>query len=173
MNSTPEEEVWKPVVGHEGRYEVSSMGRVRSMDRITLTKLGHTVRHRGKLLNPSILKQGYRQLKMDGVQRTVHTLVLEAFVGPRPDGFDGCHNDGNPENNRVENLRWDTRSANQQDRARHAQERGAAKTHCRYGHEYIRRSNGKKVCRECHNRRSREQYAKYGKKGKKRTFQDG
>lgn len=50
----------------------------------------------------------------------IHRAVLLAWVGPCPDGMEGCHNDGNPENNSVDNLRWDTRSANQYDRWRHA-----------------------------------------------------
>lgn len=49
----------------------------------------------------------------------VHVLVLEAFVGPRPDGMEGCHNDGDPSNNRLSNLRWDTPLANWSDRRKH------------------------------------------------------
>ena len=49
----------------------------------------------------------------------VHTLVLIAFVGPRPDGLMCCHNDGDPTNNHLDNLRWDTGSANMQDMIRH------------------------------------------------------
>ena len=49
----------------------------------------------------------------------VHRLVLEAFVGGCPDGHEGCHNDGNPANNHLSNLRWDTPKANWEDRKRH------------------------------------------------------
>jgi hypothetical protein len=49
----------------------------------------------------------------------VHVLVLEAFVGPRPEGMEGCHGDGNPANNNVQNLRWDTPQNNWKDRKRH------------------------------------------------------
>lgn len=49
----------------------------------------------------------------------VHRLVLEAFVGPCPDKHEGCHYDGNPDNNVLENLRWDTRKENARDRERH------------------------------------------------------
>lgn len=58
----------------------------------------------------------------DGSPQTpvrVHRLVLEAFAGPCPDGLEGCHNDGNPANNALPNLRWDTPKANQADRIRH------------------------------------------------------
>jgi len=51
--------------------------------------------------------------------RTVHSLVMFAFIGPRPSGMDICHNDGNPANNTVDNLRWDTRKGNMADMIRH------------------------------------------------------
>jgi hypothetical protein len=46
-------------------------------------------------------------------------LVLEVFVGPRPLGMEACHGDGNPKNNALSNLRWDTPQANKDDRQRH------------------------------------------------------
>lgn len=49
----------------------------------------------------------------------VHALILTVFVGPCPDGLEGCHYDGNVANNNLENLRWDTHLANIEDRARH------------------------------------------------------
>jgi hypothetical protein len=45
----------------------------------------------------------------------VHHIVLEAFVGPRAPTMDGCHNNGNPSDNRLKNLRWDTRKGNVSD----------------------------------------------------------
>jgi len=51
--------------------------------------------------------------------RTIHKIVLETFVGPCPDGLEGCHNDGNPANNSDSNLRWDTHAANMEDRRKH------------------------------------------------------
>ena len=60
-------------------------------------------------------------LRIDGksVNRLVHRLVLEGFVGPCPPGMEGCHNDGDMLDNRLINLRWDTRVANRQDAAKH------------------------------------------------------
>ena len=49
----------------------------------------------------------------------VHHMILEVFVGPRPDGMLACHNDGNPENNQIDNLRWDTPKSNTADRFKH------------------------------------------------------
>jgi hypothetical protein len=67
--------------------------------------------------------KGYRQVGLSNnrrtVLRTVHSLVLEAFVGPRPAGMDACHNNGDPSDNRAENLRWDTRKGNFVDRDAH------------------------------------------------------
>jgi len=51
--------------------------------------------------------------------RLVHRLILETFVGPCPDGMECCHYNGNPGDNRLENLRWDTNKANKQDAIRH------------------------------------------------------
>lgn len=53
------------------------------------------------------------------VSRLAHRLVLEAFVGPCPDGMEACHNNGDRTDNRIENLRWDTAKANQADRKKH------------------------------------------------------
>ena len=54
-----------------------------------------------------------------GQTASVHILVLEAFVGPKPKGMEGCHYDGDFSNNKLENLRWDTHLANEADKKRH------------------------------------------------------
>jgi hypothetical protein len=117
FNST---EIWRPVVGYEGLYEVSDCGSVRRVNR-TL-KSAHSsgcvyIRRLGcRTLRPALNNMGYSRiaLRKDGKRRfyTVHTLVLEAFVGPRPNGMVCCHGDDNPSNNNVSNLRWDTQRAN-------------------------------------------------------------
>lgn len=53
----------------------------------------------------------------------IHRLVLEAFVGPCPRGHEACHNNGNPADNRLENLRWGTREDNLRDIVRHGTRR--------------------------------------------------
>lgn len=53
------------------------------------------------------------------INAAVHRLILETFVGPCPEGMECCHNNGDPEDNRAENLRWDTPSANTADRIKH------------------------------------------------------
>lgn len=71
----------------------------------------------------SVLPNGrtYVIMRVNGKNRLiqVHRLVLEAFVGPCPVGMECCHWDGNPQNNKLENLRWDTHRANMDDQLRH------------------------------------------------------
>ncbi|MEZ2310872.1 NUMOD4 domain-containing protein [Paraburkholderia sp. RCC_158] len=116
-------ECWKPVVGYEGLYEVSDLGRVRSLDRYSPIRGGGVALHRGRILRPGTHEFGYAhvQLYRDAVAVSflVQYLVLEAFVGPRPDGLMACHNDGAPKNNVLGNLRWDTQVSNLADRVAH------------------------------------------------------
>lgn len=80
--------------------------------------------------------------------------MLTAFVGPRPDGMVTCHNDGNPANNNLSNLRWDTQSNNQLDAVKHGTHPLAAATHCKRGHEWTpentrRDGHGWRRCATC------------------------
>lgn len=69
----------------------------------------------------------------------VHVLVLEAFVGPRPPGMDGCHNDGDTRNCNLDNLRWDTRQGNMADQLRHGtRNRGTRQGHVKLNEEKVR-----------------------------------
>jgi hypothetical protein len=76
---------------------------------------------------PILLRWGYLAVNLHRDQtknrRLIHHLVLEAFVGPRPPGLICCHWDGDPANNRVENLRWDTYKSNCDDMLRHGNRR--------------------------------------------------
>ena len=111
-----ETESWCPVAdAHYGKfYEVSDLGRVRRTTSRTSGKAG-------KIRRPGKLTHGYEGYVLCSPRKSVqgHVLVLEAFVGPRPPGADACHNDGNRSNNRLTNLRWDTKSANARDKFRH------------------------------------------------------
>lgn len=104
-------EQWLPVVGFEGIYEVSDHGNIRSVK---------TKKIKAYTLNKKE-NRPFMNLHNGGKQRIMkpHTLVLTAFVGPRPHGLECCHNDGNPWNNHISNLRWDTPQNNQRDRAKH------------------------------------------------------
>ena len=69
-----------------------------------------------KILKPYKNRLGYELIKLKGSHNLVHRLVLSAFVGAPAEGMHGCHNDSNPSNNMLDNLRWDTRSGNMSDR---------------------------------------------------------
>lgn len=166
MNATQEE--WRPVVGYEGRYDVSNLGRVRSVDREVLTRWGPRLR-KGKILAASINQRtGYRVATLSDKQSgrklyyaLVHRLVLEAFVGPCPPGMECCHGDLDRSNAALSNLRWDTRSANTIDAVNHQTNHNARKTHCPNGHPYdqtYKRPDGQgvgRLCSECKNARRR------------------
>lgn len=135
-------ERWLPVVGYVGLYEVSDCGRVRSVDRV-LERGGRwgprKLRLRGQAIRPATKDYGHRFVSLsdhDGHEslRYVHVLVLEAFVGPRPDGLVTCHNDGDSANNRLDNLRWDTQSSNLHDTVAHGKHAAANKTRCPRNH---------------------------------------
>lgn len=109
-------EIWKSVVGFEERYEVSNQGRIRS-----LSTYRHGYFH--KIMSHYIQNKGYHYVTLRDKERkqgyAVHRLVLEAFVCPCPKGKQVAHWNGDPGDNRVENLRWATAKENIKDRARH------------------------------------------------------
>lgn len=90
-------EIWKPVPGYEGLYEVSNIGRVRSLKRNTTP---------GRILSQKISRYDSVSLFKDGKQNycSVHRLVWSAFNGPIPDGAQVNHIDENPHNNVLSNL---------------------------------------------------------------------
>lgn len=103
-------EEWKPVVGYEGLYEVSSLGRVRSLDRFYYRL------HKGKVLSPTKDRYGYLTvtLNCNGKSKTIkiHRLVAQAFI-ENPDNLPQVnHKDENPSNNNVDNLEWCTAKYN-------------------------------------------------------------
>jgi hypothetical protein len=102
------DERWLPVVGREEFYQVSDLGRVRSNSRRLIMK-------------QQVLK-GYPTVSLElPVKRRsrVHRLVLEAFVGPCPEGMETRHLDNDRQNNRLSNLAWGTREENEDDKRRH------------------------------------------------------
>jgi hypothetical protein len=147
-------ERWLPVVGYEGIYEVSDLGRVRSF---LWRGPGNVRRKYARIMKPG-LRKDYPVITMyrDGAikKRNVHHLVLEAFVGPCPPGLEACHDNDVADDNRLENLRWDTRSANERDKVHNGNNHNARKTHCPQGHPYSPentriRPKGYRICREC------------------------
>jgi len=151
-------EVWKPVVGYIGLYDVSNMGRIRSRARKIRHSSGGSASLKERVGYGHLTEYGYRAFTLSDdtatATRMVHNLVLEAFVGPRPEGYDGCHNNGQGTDNRLVNLRWDTKSANSVDTVIHGTHPQARKTHCPQGHEFTgentyRTTEGYRRCRTC------------------------
>ena len=108
-------ENWKPILRFDGAYEVSDQGRVHSL--IERNRHGDEwPREEPRLLKATPNMSGYlrvgSRVRGHKWQAFVHTLVLKAFVGSRPDGLVAAHLDGDKLNNRVENLAWVTYQEN-------------------------------------------------------------
>lgn len=116
-------EDWLPIPGYEESYDVSDLGRVRSLDRVVMTKRGAWA-YKGRILRPAGAPDGYLtvRLGLPGPSRSwaVHLLVLMAFGDPRPQ-WAQCvrHLDGNSRNNAVSNLAWGTWKEQADDRVTH------------------------------------------------------
>ena len=110
---TTVKEVWKTIPGHP-RYDVSNLGRVRSWN--------YTGCMGWKILMPTFRDRKTKRQYINFSHENkiycyrIHVLVLRTFVGPRPHGMVGCHNDDNPLNNSLSNLRWDTHKGNGRDK---------------------------------------------------------
>ncbi|QLF83603.1 HNH endonuclease [Gordonia phage RedWattleHog] len=154
-------ETWLPVVGYEGRYEVSSVGRVRSLDHVVMRSNGRPLHRKGQMLTATLhrAKGGYLRVTIDGKPRSVHVLMAEAFCGPRPSpAHEARHLNDSALDNRIENIAWGTRSDNLHDLVRNGKHFQASKTHCPHEHEYTPEntlvSGGRRNCRTCRGQRS-------------------
>ncbi len=114
---------WRDLVEFDSRYQVSSLGEVRSTDRVTVSKRGHRMAFKGRTIKQHPCIMGYQQvgIRHAGVRHTrkVHALVCAAFHGPRPPGLVVRHMDGDSQNNSAVNLTWGTPAENAADAMRH------------------------------------------------------
>jgi NUMOD4 motif/HNH endonuclease len=145
-------ERWLPVAGYEGLYEVSDLGRVRSVRRSSTS---------GRILKPWTDSNGRRCVKLSkgSVEKTkrIHQLEARAFLGPCPEGHETRHLDDDHGNDVLSNLAYGTSTQNKDDMVRNGRHYEAARTHCDHGHEYTRAStrirvrNGResRECRIC------------------------
>ena len=123
-------ERWLPVVGFEGWYEVSDQGRVRSLDRMVrcggAVRKSYLSRKPGRVLRPGRMLSGHLSVSLGRAagSRTVHSLVMLAFVGAQPPNKEVRHKNGDPADNRLCNLEYGTRSQNGRDKKYHAGAKG-------------------------------------------------
>jgi len=122
-------EEWRPVVGYEGCYNVSNLGRVKSLERFSRghdTRGQFSIRHlKERILVPVSLGNGYVAVKLHSRQKQqkasrylVHHLVAAAFLGPRPPGLWVLHGPNGSSDNSTANLRYGTPKENSADRYR-------------------------------------------------------
>ena len=110
-------EIWKDIPEYEGSYQVSNMGRVRSVDRVITYRNGRVQKHKGRVLKSYVNTSGYKRviLSNDGKcnTKTVHRLILKTFEPHvNMNNLDVNHIDGNKLNNHLTNLEWLTRRDN-------------------------------------------------------------
>ena len=142
---------WKPIPGYPG-YEVSDQGEVRSVP-------APGSRRHGRVLKPTF-SHGYRYVGLyrDGGKQPdrrikVSVLVLEAFVGPRPEGLHACHRDDVRDHDTLDNLYWGTPEENVADA--YSNGRRVLSDSCGKGHPftekntYVRKDTRMRVCRQC------------------------
>ncbi|WP_396902488.1 HNH endonuclease [Mycolicibacterium sp.] len=129
---------WRPIPGYEADYEISRDGivhritggcrRAIAWEFVSDSKSQTTTRHLRATVR---LRKAGRRSRFG-----VGSLVLSAFVGPRPEGLVCCHNDGNAANNSLTNLRWDTQQKNVWDSIALGRHNNTANT-CEEGHPLV------------------------------------
>jgi hypothetical protein len=120
------QEIWKPVTDFEGRYEVSSLGRFKSLAREIVYKDGRTGELKESLIKGSLGATGYITVSFDtSCKRLAHRVVAEAFLEKQDYRTTVNHLDGNKTNNAVANLEW----ASYKENNVHARKSGLNKQH--------------------------------------------
>lgn len=163
-------ECWLPAPGYEGFYDVSDHGNVRGCRRTVGARDGGTKVIKSKPMKLTAMKSGHLSVEFQRETTRkrflVHRVVLTVFVGYAPQGTEGCHRNGVPYDNRLENLYWGTRSENMFDTVRHGTNYWSSRTHCKRGHEFTpentqpRRTGSGRECIACRHIWKRESSAK-------------
>jgi hypothetical protein len=164
-------DTWVDIPDYEGYYQINPDGRVRSVDRVVMSKGGTTRRIRGKQLQPSFNNMGYPQYQLSKNHKSknfsLHRLLAIVFI-PNPDNLPIVrHLNDNIMDYRLENLAWGTRRDNSLDMYANGHGRRADHlTYCIHGHElseentYIAPKTGYRQCLTCKRQAWRRFYAK-------------
>ena len=115
-----ETEIWKDIPGLEGKYQASSHGRIRSLDRYVDYHCGDRCYRRlrkGRIIRlPARDRTGHLGFHIGHIPKVyAHQIIASAFLGPCPEGMMVLHNNGDPADNRPENLRFGTAADNDHD----------------------------------------------------------
>lgn len=120
------EEVWKPIPGYEGLYEISNLGKVKSVPHVrTVIRHGKAIQQEwsGRIMTTGASTGRYPKVNLsrEGKVTThqIHALVAKAFIGEKSPELQVCHGDGNSKNPSLDNLRYDTPVGNCADRVKH------------------------------------------------------
>lgn len=114
-----EKEIWKDIPGYEGKYQASNLGNIRSVDRPLVCSAQkhaeYTRMMKGRILRAARFCKGGHLSVVLGHGKNgspVHQLIALTFLGPCPEGMEVLHGNGNPTDNRINNLRYGTRTEN-------------------------------------------------------------
>jgi len=112
-------EIWKDIPNYIGLYQASNYGNIKSLKK----KYGNNGNYKEIVLKPYPISREHLYVNLYKENKIkkyyIHRLILETFVGPCPLGMECRHLDGNPKNNRLENLKWGTHKENVQDSIGH------------------------------------------------------
>lgn len=158
-------EEWLPVVGYEDSYEVSNFGRVRSIERQVINRLGRSRIIKARNMKTLVARNGYEMIDLskNGTKRrfSVHRLVAMAFKPTEREGVEVMHLDHNRLNNHVSNLEWGTHKENALTSVKAGRYFNQRKTRCPRGHEYSGvNKQGYRVCPRCNRESQRRRDAR-------------
>lgn len=133
-------EEWRNIKGFDRLYQISSFGRCKSF------VLSPKNRTRNGYILKEYKKMGYNAYSIGTKKMYAHSLVLEAFIGPRPKGYECAHLDGSKTNNKLLNLKWVTCRENNFHKKLHGTNyEGEKHFHCKYSDKEVLQWNKKYI----------------------------